>query len=349
MVRLGIVGCNYGLAVQLPAFRLDSRCRVVALAGSDYERTAELAREAGIPKAFGEWSQLIEHDAIDAIAIATPPRLQAAIAIAGLQRRKALFIEKPLAADLTTAATVLRSATALITMMDFNFTEIMAWRKAKAMLDAGAIGRLRHVTVTWNLENTSTRHRIKNWKTDGKEGGGALGNFVSHSMHYLEWFCGPINGLTARLSGLPEDPFFETTVTLSLGFQSGASGSYAMSCASFLGSGHRLEFYGEDGMLVLANPTNDYMRGFSISHARRPATVPTFAEVETDPVDRQFPTESRIAPVSRLAKRFLDAIEQGEQSFPNVLDGYRVQMLLDAARRSHVAGRWLDVEPRANT
>ena len=23
MIRLGIVGCNYGLAVQLPAFRLD--------------------------------------------------------------------------------------------------------------------------------------------------------------------------------------------------------------------------------------------------------------------------------------------------------------------------------------
>jgi predicted dehydrogenase len=349
MVRLGIVGCNYGLAVQLPAFRLDSRCRVVALAGSDYKRTAELARQVGIPEAFGEWSQLIEHDAIDAVAIATPPRLQAAIATAALHRGKSLFIEKPLAADLAAAATLLRSATSLITMVDFNFTEIMAWQKAKAMLDAGAIGRLRYVIVTWNLESTSTRLRIKSWKTDGEEGGGALGNFASHSMHYLEWFCGPIIGLAARLSGLPEDPSFETNVTLSLSFQSGASGSYAMSCGSFLGSGHRLEFYGEDGMLVLANATTDYMRGFSISHARRPATAPTLTDVETDPLDRQFPTESRIAPVSRLAKRFLDAIEQRQPCSPNFIDGYRVQILLDAARRSHVAGRWLDVQPRANT
>ena len=59
MIRLGIVGCNYGRAVQLPAFRADSRCQVVALAGSDAARTAGLAREAQIPDAYGEWAEII--------------------------------------------------------------------------------------------------------------------------------------------------------------------------------------------------------------------------------------------------------------------------------------------------
>ena len=94
----------------------------------------------------------------------------------------------------------------------------MAWRKAKAMLDDGAIGRLRHVVVTWNVENESTRRRLKNWKTSGGDGGGALGNFVSHSLHAFEWFCGPMTGLSARLSGLPDDPAMETTATASLAF-----------------------------------------------------------------------------------------------------------------------------------
>ena len=35
VIRLGIVGSNYGRTVQLPAFRADPRCQVVALAGSD--------------------------------------------------------------------------------------------------------------------------------------------------------------------------------------------------------------------------------------------------------------------------------------------------------------------------
>ena len=347
MIRLGIVGCNYGRTVQLPAFRLDPRCQVVALAGTDQARTAELARQSDVAEAFGDWTQMIERADIDAIAIATPPRVQSEIAIAALRRGKPVFVEKPMAADLEAAAAMLRQAGSLPAMMDFNFTEIMAWRKAKALLDGGAIGRLRHVAVNWNVENASTRLRLKNWKTSGPDGGGALGNLGSHALHYFEWFCGPIAGLSARLSGLPDDPSFETNVALSLAFQSGAAGSFAMSCASFLGTGHRLEFYGEDGTLVLTNPTADYMRGFVVSHARRPATALMPVAVEDDPLDRQFPAEARIAPVSRLAHRFLDAIEQRRPATPGFAEGYRVQVLLDAVRRSHARGRWIEIEAGA--
>jgi len=343
VIRLGIVGCNYGRTVQLPAFRLDPRCLVVALAGSDPVRTAELARQSGIPEAFGNWTEMIECADVDAVAIATPPSLQAEIAIAALKRGKPVFVEKPMAADLAGAAAMLRQAHSIPTMMDFNFTEVMAWRKAKALLDGVAIGRLRHVTVNWNVENASTRLRVKNWKTSGDEGGGALGNFGSHSLHYLEWFCGPITGLSARLSGLPDEPSFETNVVLSLAFQSGAAGSFAMSCASYHGSGHRLEFYGEDGTLVLANPTADYMRGFIVSHARRPTASLMPVAVEDDPLDRRFPDEGRVAPVSRLASRFLDAIEQRKPVTPGFAEGYRAQLLLDAVRRSHALGQWIEI------
>jgi predicted dehydrogenase len=345
LIRVGIVGCNYGCAVQLPAFRLDPRCQVTALAGSNAAKTARLAREAGIPHPFGDWSQLLESAAVDAVAIATPPRLQPDIAIRALQLGKPVFIEKPMAADMEGAAAMLRQAGAMPAMIDFNFTEIPAWRKAKALLDDGAIGRLRHASINWNVENVSTRLRLKNWKTSAAEGGGALGNLASHSLHYLEWFCGPITGLSARLSGLPDDPAFETNVTLSVAFQSGAAGSYAMSCASYLGSGHRLEFYGEDGTLVLANPTADYMRGFTVSHADRRTEKFASVAVDADPIDQQFPAEARIAPVSRLAKRFFDAIEQRQPVEPGFAAGYRVQTLLDAVRRSHASGCWLAIDP----
>ena len=75
MIRLGIVGCNYGRAVLLPAFRADPRCEVVALAGTNAARTTELARESGIPQAFGDWKAMIEQANIDAVVIAVPPRV----------------------------------------------------------------------------------------------------------------------------------------------------------------------------------------------------------------------------------------------------------------------------------
>ena len=114
-----------------------------------------------------------------------------------------------------------------------------------------------------------------------------------------------------------------------------------MSCASYLGSGHRLEFYGEDGMLVLNNPTLDYMRNFGASHARRPAQALSPVAVEDDLLDKNYPTETRIAPVSRLINRFIDAIEQGNAAMPGLAEGYRVQVLLDAVRRSHATGQWI--------
>jgi predicted dehydrogenase len=233
--------------------------------------------------------------------------------------------------------------------MDFNFTEIIAWRKAKDMLDAGAIGPLRHVVVTWNIENASTRLRLRNWKTSGSEGGGVLGNLGSHSLHYLEWFCGPIVGIMARISALPDNPGLETNLTLALAFESGASGSYVLSCASYAGSGHRVELYGEDGTLILENPTLDYMRGFTLSYARRSAAARQPVELDTDPLDRQFPSEGRIAPVSRLAKRFFDGVERKQPARPNFADGYRVQVLIDAVRRSHACGRWIDIPTKEQT
>ena len=227
--------------------------------------------------------------------------------------------------------------------IDFNFHQIAAWQRAKEMLDGGAVGALRHVAVHWHIENRATQMRMQSWKTAGGDGGGVLGNFISHCFHYLEWFGGPLASLSARLGGLPGDHMLETTAIMTLAFASGAPASLSMSCASYLGPGHRLEFYGEDGTLVLNNVGADYMRGFELWHARRPAAALARVPVD-DPADAQYP-DGRIAPVSRLVKGFLDAIETGVAPKPGFAEGYRVQQLIDAAQRSHREGRLIDVRP----
>jgi predicted dehydrogenase len=343
VIRLGIVGCNYGRIVQLPAFRADPRCEVIALAGTDAGRTAELARFVGVPKAYGDWRALVEDAAVDTLAIATVPALQAQIALSALELGKPVFAEKPMASTLDDAYTMLIQAQrrGLPAVIDFNFHQILSWQRAKAMLDAGAIGALRHLAVHWHVENRSIQARMRNWKTLSDDGGGVLGNFISHCFHYLEWFCGPIVSLNARLSGLPNDHDLQTTVAMAIEFGTGSLGSISMSCASYLGGGHRLEFYGEQGTLVLVNPGPDYMRGFELLLAKRPAAALERIPAD-DPADAQYP-DGRIAPVSRLAKRFLDAIETGVPARPDFAEGYRVQQLIDAAQRSHRYGKSIDV------
>jgi predicted dehydrogenase len=342
MIAVGIVGCNYGCNVLLPAFRSDPRCEVVALAGSDPERTAELARAADVARGLGGWQPLVEDPGVSAVAIAVPPTVQPVVARRALELGKPVFVEKPLAADLAGARAMLTAAqgSGLPALIDFSFPELPAWQQAKAIVDSGRLGRLRHVVATWNTENQAVRLGLRSWKTQPGNGGGVLGNFVSHSFHYLEWFCGPIAGLAGRLFQLPGRDA-QVGAMLALAFASGAGGSLQMSCASFLGSGHRIELYGEDGTLVLANPTRDYFRGFTLMQGYRPEdrlqAVPV-ADAQGD-----SSSDSRIAPVSRLVRRFLDACETGASSFPGLAEGYRVQCLIDAAERAHSSGRWIDI------
>jgi predicted dehydrogenase len=340
VIRLGIVGTNYGRTVQLPAFRADARCEVVALAGSDAGRTEQIARESGVAKGYGGWRELVEDKDVDAVAIATLPSLQAQIAIRALELGKPVFIEKPMASDLAGARAMLKQArrAGKPTMIDFNFHQIAAWQRAKEMLDAGHIGALRHIVINWQVESRAIQTRMRNWKTaGGDDGGGVIGNFASHCFHYLEWFGGPIGGLAARIGGLPDDPATETTVAMALQYDAGPLVSLSMSCASYRGTGHRVEFFGEDGTLLLHNPGADYMRGFEIRHARRPGDYQHIPVTDTE--DAQYP-DGRIAPVSRLARRFFDAIEKGGSAQPGFAEGYRVQRMIDAARRSHASGAW---------
>ncbi len=344
VIRLGIIGSNYGRSVQLPAFRADPRCQVLALAGSDANRTGVLASAANVPKAYGGWRSLVEDAEVDAVAIATLPSLQPEIAIRALELGKPVFAEKPLAGTIEAARAMLAAAqkSGKPTMVDFNFTRVLAWLRAKELLASGALGRLRHIAVHWHIENRAVQQHLRNWKTLG--GGGVLGNFVSHCFYYLEWFAGPIAALSAQISGLPEDPTLETTAFIALRFASGMPASLSMSCASFAGSGHRVEFFGEDGTLALHNPGTDYMRGFELTISTRTAglvRVPV-----DDPVDAQYP-DGRIAPVARLAKAWFDAIETGGTCKPGFAEGYRVQQLVDAARRSHREGRMIDTAEAA--
>jgi predicted dehydrogenase len=47
--------------------------------------------------------------------------------------------------------------------------------------------------------------------------------------------------------------------------------------------------------------------------------------------------------VSRLARRFFDAIEKGGNAQPGFAEGFRAQQMIDAARRSHQTGAWVAV------
>ena len=344
-IGVGIVGIGFGRAVHLPALRADPRCEVTAICASQPARAERIAAECGVPRSYGDWRAMIACPAVDAVTIAVPPALQPEVALAALAAGKPVFCEKPLAHSLEAAQQMASAAQAsgLANLVDFEFPVTPQWNAARRLLHDGRIGPLRHVHVAWHVETYAIRHRLASWKTD-VAGGGMLAAFVSHCLHYLEWFAGPLVRLSAHLHRQPDDPgSAETLAQLHLLFESGAAGSISASCNAPAGSGHRVEFYGEQGAIVLENSGRDYLTGFDLRCVTRDGErVPL---PESEPISPQpgASYDGRVQAVAVLMRRFTDWIVDGAAAQPDFRDGLRVQTLIDAARRSQQCGEWVSV------
>ena len=333
MIRVGVVGTRFGAQVHVPAFRADSRCVVAAIAGRDPERARAAALALDVPASHGDWRSLVADPDIDAVSIALPPREQPAVVIEAARLGKHVFCEKPLAATLLAAEEAFASATraGVVHAIDFLFPEIPAWARAKALLASGAIGRPRHFSYTWRIETYASRTGADSWKNRDEEGGGAVGNFLSHVIFNIEWLLDRVVGLdrVARRGAVGAGAFCDCVAVLA----GGMHGSIAISTDAYLGGGHEIRVFGDAGTLVLRNGTADYASGFEVFVGTRQSGG---LEVDTPALPQQG-GDGRISPVVLVVRRFLDAIERGGVMTPDLEDGVRVQQWLQRAAMSHVS------------
>ena len=231
------------------------------------------------------------------------------------------------------------------TMIDFNFPAIMAWLRAKAMLDAGAIGRCATSRCIGTSRAAPCRCACATGKPTATTAAAcwaissAIASIISNGS------CGPIAGLSARIvRPAGRCRRLETTVAMAMQFGPAPLVSLSMSCASYLGAGHRSNSSARTARWCCTIRAPDYMRGFELS-ATPAAGRRSIAYRVEDPIDAQYP-DGRIAPVSRLANRFSMPSTSGAPAAPGFAEGYRVQQLLDTARRAQRTGRWIDVGPK---
>ncbi len=328
-LNIGIVGLGFGSQVHVPAFRRDPRCRVAAIAGRNSEKAANVAQAQAIGTSHGDWRAIVDDPDIDAVAIAVPPAGQAPIAKAALEACKHVFCEKPLAATGAEAARLfdIASAQNAIHAIDFIFPELPLWRRARELM--AETGPIRHAVLHWRVETYAARVKARSWKNDSDQGGGVLNNFVSHAVHNIRWLFGEIETVSATLRGPAGGA--ETCVQATLDMHAGFPVFLSVASDAFLGHGHSITVYGEQGTLVLENRTTDYASGFELSLGTR--ATGALKGIERDPP--QPGVDGRVAPVARLAARFIDAILDGIPMSPNFGDGMRAQLILDEMRASN--------------
>jgi predicted dehydrogenase len=95
-VHLGIIGCGYVTAMShLPALTLVDSVEVVALVDSRLGLAQGLAQQYGVPVATTNYEELCGQ--VDAVIVALPHQLHAAVATAFLNQGVHVLVEKPMA------------------------------------------------------------------------------------------------------------------------------------------------------------------------------------------------------------------------------------------------------------
>lgn len=333
-IGVGIVGLGFGRRVHLPAFQQLEGARVVALCSRDAESARRVAKEAGVPRGYGDWRQLVDDGEVELVSIATPPATHREIGLAALALRKPVLCEKPLAASLEEAEELAAAAGAanVPTVVDFEFRRLTAFGRARELLAAGAIGRVRRVEVEWHLPTRVPADLPPSWKDRAEEGGGALLALGVHAFDYLEWLAGPVakvSGSVSSSSGRPS----EDACSARLRLVGGSSATLSISTFDTNGRGHSVHVIGHAGSLVLENTDlTDYMRAFTLSIDGRPVPLPP------PPAG-----DGRLPPFQELAGELLAAIREDRPATPSFRDGLRAQRLADALLRSSRSGRWVRV------
>lgn len=353
-IRIGIIGAGFARTTQIPGFQNCAGAEVTAIASKHREHAEEVAREFGIKHVEDDWRALVARPDLDLVSIVTPVVTHCEIALAALDAGKAVLCEKPTAmnADEARRMTERAAETGRLALIDHELRFLPGRVRLRELIRRGDIGKVRHAKLTFRSDSRADPNRPWNWWSDIRQGGGALGAIGSHVIDAFHWlldagvsevFCSLATHVPARKDDAGElrkvTTDDETNLLLRFSdseLTEGATGNASMSLVEPGKPEHRLEIFGSDGAFMIEE-------GGELWQAK--VGEGEWGRVETD--CGQLAKGMRDGGWSRgfteFSQRVVEALREGRTTVDGAAtfaDGYRTQLVLDAARKSNETGGW---------
>ncbi len=324
MVRYGIVGFGLHAVKRLmPGFRLAKNSTVTALTRRDLEKARESARAYGVPLAFDSVADLCCSPEVDAVFVASPNACHFCDVLMALECGKPVLVEKPMAMNATEARAMVeaarRACQPLGVAQVFRFCE--STRRMGERVAAGQIGRPLFARCEFCYDG---RGHARAWLYDRSiAGGGPIADVGVHCFDALRFILqDEVVRVYASGSGDADSGDVEAAAALTLDFSQGTRGAVLVSTRAAYRT--PIELIGEAGTLRAED-------GLTVEH-------PVIIELRGDGA-AETERVSNVEAYARQVDAFADAVE-GRASFPVPgLEGWRNQVILDAAYRSMLSGK----------
>ncbi len=359
-IRIGIIGAGFARTTQIPGFKNCKDARIVAIASAHRERAEEVAREFTIDHVEDDWRALVARDDIDLVSIVTPVVTHFEMTLAALDAGKAVLCEKPMAMNAVEARRMADRAREAggLALIDHELRFLTGRVKLHELLRKGDIGKVRHVRLILRADSRADPDWPWNWWSDIKQGGGALGAIGSHTIDGFHWLLGaPVSEVCCNLathvrqrkdeSGKMREVTTDDETNLLLRFADSelteeATGNASLSMVEAGKPEHRLEIFGERGAYMIED---NALWQSSVGDGE-------WKRVETDPgeLGSGMRDNDWARGFTAFSSKIVEALRAGRTTVKGAAtfeDGYRTQLVLDAARRSFESGGWAKAEKEA--
>lgn len=335
------------------------------LIGRDEQALSETADQLGFEYTATTWKDVI--DEVDVFYNLGPNAVHANPSIAALEADVPVLCEKPLAHTLADAERMAEAARAsdAIAGVAYVFRFVPAIQYAKALIDDGAIGEIRHVRGEYLQDWLVDPEVPWTWRNSAElSGTGSLGDLGAHTIDLAQFLVGERVGDVISVSGqlrtfveerpVPAEEGQDTerrevnvddAFVAHVAFENGASGRFEASrVAPGHDNDHTITIHGSKGSIRFSSERLNELE-YRASDDRGYQTIPM--------VELSDPYNDRWFPLTYLGLEhlfvhenyeFLTAVAESRGFDPGFESGLAVQRVLDAIERSDEIGERISIE-----
>jgi predicted dehydrogenase len=360
-IRVGIVGANvrygWGSSAHIPALKALPEFEITAVCTSRQETADETAKHFGIPHAFADPSEMVNHREVDLVSICVRVPFHYQIGMAALEAGKHLFCEWPLAATTDQAEQMhqLAACKGVHHMVGLQARGARTVNRARDLIADGYVGRVLSSTMIvatpgWGTEFTQSRAYL----ADRASGATLMTIPGGHSIDALCFCLGEFKEVSSVVASQRKQIKIVETgemiamtspdqVLVSGVLEGGAVASVHVKGGTSNGTSFLFEIHGSEGDLVIAprEPRPGSSVQISELALRGSQGGKPIADLPIPESYRWVAADVPAGPpfnIAQLFKRMADGIRDGRPASPGFDLAVTRHRLLDAILKASDSG-----------
>jgi UDP-N-acetyl-2-amino-2-deoxyglucuronate dehydrogenase len=333
LLNVGLVGAGSSATNIATTIGTIEDLKLVAVCDANEAAAQKLATDYDIDTVTTAYTELDDRDDIDFIVVSLPHGLHKEVAMHFLEKGKHVLVEKPIATTVEDAKAMIALAREKGLKLGVHFQNrfIDAVQAAKAIIDAGTIGKILQVAVSVMWWRDESYYKDSSWRgTWQMEGGGSLINQAIHPVDQMLYLVGNVTRVFGLWGHLVHDIEVDDNTCAALHFENGAFGTIQTSTSTKAAFPAKLTIFGADGGLEIEGNI------LTVFNADGTKEKTDYAALEGGQVGSATDPK-KFSPVAhgRLMNDFADAIREDREPLVNGEEGLRSIALVRAIYESN--------------